>query len=58
MADNTLLEKLLDLPEFNVSDLQHNDYDIRIYVSMKEKLSVGIGGCYSYDDKSDRWRFI
>lgn len=35
MSDNTLLEKMLSLPEFTIIDLQHNDYDIRVYVSKK-----------------------
>ncbi|HRC81150.1 MAG TPA: hypothetical protein PLF27_07175 [Sedimentibacter sp.] len=38
MAENALLEKMLDLPEFTITDLQHNDYDIRIYVAKKDKL--------------------
>lgn len=38
--DNTLLEKMLDLPEFRITDLKHNEHDIRIYVEMKEKPSV------------------
>lgn len=38
--DNALLEKMLDLPEFRVTDLKHNENDIRIYVEMKEKPSV------------------
>lgn len=40
MAENALLEKMLDLPEFTITDLQHNDYDIRIYVAKKDKPSV------------------
>lgn len=40
MAENALLEKMLDLPEFTITDLQHNDYDIRIYVVKKDKPSV------------------
>ena len=40
MSEHRLLEKLLDLPEFVITDLKHNEYDIRIYVSMKEKPSV------------------
>lgn len=40
MADNSLLEKMLDLPEFRITDLDHNEHDICIYVEKKEKPSV------------------
>lgn len=31
---------MLDLPEFKITDLKHNEHDIRIYVEKKEKPSV------------------
>lgn len=34
MSKNALLEKMLDLPEFQITDLKHNEHDIRIYVEM------------------------
>lgn len=40
MADNSLLEKMLDLPEFKIDDLKHNENDIMFYVSKKEKPNV------------------
>lgn len=40
MTDHKLLEKMLDLPEFKITDLKHNEHDIRIYVEKKEKPSV------------------
>jgi len=40
MADNALLEKMLDLPEFIISDLKHNDNDIMFYVSKRDKPNV------------------
>lgn len=48
MADNTLLEKLLDLPEFIITDLQHNEYDIRIYIEKREKPRL-CPHCGSYE---------
>lgn len=35
--DNQLLEKMLDLPEFKVTDLKHNEHDIRFFIEKKEK---------------------
>lgn len=35
----SLLEKQLRLTEFTITDIQHNEYDTRVYVSMKEKPS-------------------
>lgn len=40
MGDNLLLEKMLDLSEFQIQDLKHNDNDIMFYVSKKEKPNV------------------
>lgn len=40
MLDTNLLEKMLDLPEFRITDLKHNEYDIRIYVEKRDKPSV------------------
>lgn len=40
MQDNTLLEKMLKLPEFIITDLKDNEYDIRIYVEKKNKPNV------------------
>lgn len=40
MSENALLEKMLDLPDFTVTDLKHNEHDIRIYVEMKKKPSL------------------
>lgn len=40
MADNPLLEKMLDLPEFRITNLDHNEHDICIYVEKKDKPSV------------------
>ncbi|HHV95762.1 MAG TPA: ISL3 family transposase [Clostridiaceae bacterium] len=40
MTDHKLLEKMLDLPEFKITDLKHNEHDIRIYIEKKEKPSV------------------
>ena len=34
MSDS-LLEKLLKLPEFEITDIHQNDYDIGIYVETK-----------------------
>jgi len=31
---------MLDLPEFRITDLKHNEYDIRIYVEKRDKPSV------------------
>ena len=36
MTDNFLLEKMLDLPEFKIIDLKHNEHTILIYVEKKE----------------------
>lgn len=40
LKDNQLLEKMLDLPEFQICDLKHNEHDIRIYVEKRNKPSV------------------
>ena len=40
MNDHALLEKLLNLPEFEITDLKHNDDDIRIFVKKREKPTV------------------
>lgn len=40
MSANPLLDKMLDLPEFEITDLKHNEHDISIYVHAKEKPSV------------------
>lgn len=40
MSDNPLLDKMLDLPEFEITDLKHNEHDISIYVHAKGKPSV------------------
>ncbi len=37
LSENKLLEKMLDLPEFVVTDLKHNEHDVRVYVEKKEK---------------------
>ena len=40
MSGNALLEKMLKLPEFIITDLMDNEYDIRIYVEKKDKPNV------------------
>lgn len=40
MSDNFLLEKILDLPEFEITDLKHNEHDINFYVHTNEKPPV------------------
>jgi len=40
MSDNPLLDKMLDLPEFEITDLKHNEHDIGIYVHARERPSV------------------
>jgi transposase len=37
MINHDLLEKMLELPEFEIYDLQHNEHDIRIYVNKRIK---------------------
>ena len=39
MSDS-LLEKLLKLPEFEITDIHQNDYDIGIYVETKKRPEV------------------
>ena len=41
MSDHALLEKLLNLPEFTITDLKHNDYDIRVYKNLLHAIYVG-----------------
>lgn len=36
MSDIFLLEKMIDLPEFTIVDLQHNDHSIQIHVVKKD----------------------
>lgn len=40
MTDNLLLEKMLNLPEFRITDLDHNEHGICIYVEKKDKPSI------------------
>jgi transposase len=40
MADNALLEKMLDLPEFKVTNLLHNEHSIQIHVEKKDNPRV------------------
>jgi len=40
LTEHKLLEKMLDLPEFKITDLKHNENDIRIYVEKKDKPYV------------------
>lgn len=37
MENNYLLEKMLNLPEFEITDLKHNDDDIVIYAKVRNK---------------------
>ncbi len=37
---DSLLEKMLNLPEFKITDLTQNDHDMRIYIEKKEKPSI------------------
>ena len=47
MSDS-LLEKLLKLPEFEITDIHQNDYDIGIYVETKKRPEVcPVCGVYS-----------
>lgn len=50
--NNDLLEKMLDLPEFQVNDLKHNDHDIEIYVSKVDKPNI----CTACGDCNPRLR--
>lgn len=45
--NNSLMEKLLDLPEFKTTDFKQNDNDMGFYVEMKERPDVCPAcGCY------------
>ena len=37
---NELMEKLLKLPEFEVTDFKQNEYDMGFYVQKKERPKV------------------
>ena len=46
MSD-TLIEKMLSLPEFRVTDFKQNDNDMGFYVETKERPTVcPVCGCY------------
>ena len=46
MSD-TLMEKMLGLPEFEVTDFKQNDNDMGFYVETKERPTVcPVCGCY------------
>lgn len=40
MSDNALIEKLLKLPEFEVTDFKQNEYDMGFYVQKRERPMV------------------
>jgi len=45
---NELMEKLLKLPEFKVTDFKQNEYDMGFYVQKKERPKVCPAcGCYN-----------
>lgn len=48
MSDNALIEKMLDLPEFTVTDVKQNDTDIWIYVRKKKRPDF-CEGCMTCD---------
>ena len=44
---NPLMEKMLDLPEFEVTDFKQNDNDMGFYVQTKNRPTVcPVCGCY------------
>lgn len=44
---NPLMEKMLDLPEFEVADFKQNDNDMGFYVQTKNRPTVcPVCGCY------------
>lgn len=44
---NPLMEKMLDLPEFEVTDFKQNDNDMGFYVQTKKRPTVcPVCGCY------------
>ena len=44
---NTLMEKMLSLPEFRVTDFKQNDNDMGFYGETKERPTVcPVCGCY------------
>lgn len=44
---NPLMEKMLDLPEFEVTDFKQNDNDMGFYVETKKCLTFcPVCGCY------------
>jgi len=49
MSNNALLEKMLDLPEFKVTDLKHNEHSILIYVEKKEPKPTVCPHCGVYN---------
>jgi transposase len=40
MSDNALIEKLLNLPEFEVTDFKQNDYDMGLYIQARHRPDV------------------
>ena len=47
MSDNTLIEKLLKLPEFEITDFKQNEHDMGFYVQKRERPIV-CPACGSY----------
>ncbi len=44
---NPLMEKMLDLPEFEVTDFKQNDNDMGFYVETKKRPTFcPVCGCY------------
>ena len=44
---NPLMEKMLDLPEFEVTDFKQNDNDMGFYVETKKRPTFcSVCGCY------------
>ena len=47
MSDNALIEKMLGLPEFEVTDFKQNDNDMGFYVQTKERpTTCPACGCF------------
>jgi hypothetical protein len=40
MMEHQLFEKMFELPGFRVTDFKHNEYDMRVYVEMRDKPSI------------------